>query len=279
MGSARVTIAHLRRMARTDQKITMLTAYDYPMARLVDRAGVEIVLIGDSLAMVVLGHETTTAVTMDQMIHHATAVRRGVRRALVIGDMPYGSFQRGARLAIRNARRFVREAGCDGVKIEWTQGIERTAAAMVKAGVPVMGHVGLTPQTAVAFKVQGKDAASAEQIFRSAVALERAGCFAIVLECIPAPLAALITRRLHIPTIGIGAGPHCDGQVLVTYDLIGLFDRFTPTFVKRYADVSTAITTALQRFRRDVQAGAFPSAAQSFSMSDEELQQLVRSDA
>ena len=264
-------------MADEGRRITMLTAYDYPMARLLDEAGVEIVLVGDSLAMVVLGHETTAAVTMDEMIHHAKAARRGVKRALLVGDMPFGSFQVSAEAAVRNAARFLHEAGCDAVKLEWTPGIEKTAAAIVQAGIPVMGHVGLTPQTASSqggFKVQGKDAASATRILGSAVALEEAGCFTMVLECIPDRLAEVITRRLAIPTIGIGAGSHCDGQVLVTHDLLGLFDRFTPKFVRRYADFSTTITQAVTAFREDVRRGRFPTAAQSFVIADEEFAQL-----
>ena len=280
MERPKVTIAQLQQMADAGHRITMLTAYDYPMGRLLDAAGVEVVLVGDSLAMVVLGHESTTAVTMEEMLHHAKAVRRGVTEALLVGDMPFGSFQMGDEAAVRNAARFVKEAGCDAVKIEWTPGIEQTATAIVRAGILVMGHVGLTPQTASSqggFTVQGRDAASAQRILHAALALEQAGCFAMVLECIPSPLAALITERLRVPTIGIGAGPDCDGQVLVTHDLLGLFDRFTPKFVKQYANVSTVITDAVEHFRRDVQAGQFPTAAQSYGMSDEALKSLQRS--
>ena len=276
----RVTLNELQRMADDGRRITMLTAYDYPMARLVDQAGVEIVLVGDSLAMVVLGLESTTSVTMDEMLHHAKAARRGVQRALLVGDMPFGSFHGGAEAAIRNATRFLKEAGCDAVKLEWTPGVEKIAAAIVQAGIPVMGHVGLTPQTAASlggFKVQGRDAASASRILGSAVALEEAGCFAMVLECIPDRLAAAITRRLAIPTIGIGAGPSCDGQVLVTHDLLGLFDRFTPKFVKRYANLSATIVQAVQSFRQEVQEGKFPSAAQTFTMAEGEFKQLEQS--
>ena len=277
MTSERVTIPELFQMKQRQQKITMLTAYDYPMGCLLDEAGVEIVLVGDSLGMVVLGYETTTPVTMEEMLHHAKAVRRGVRRALLIGDMPFMSFHGSSADTVKNAGRFVQEAGCDAVKIEWKPGIEDVANAIVDAGIPVMGHVGLTPQTAHAeggLKVRGKEAASAVRIITQAVALQEVGCFAMVLECIPDALAQEITARLSIPTIGIGAGAHCDGQVLVTYDLVGLFERFKPKFAKRYAELSTTVRQAIVAFRNDVQHGVFPGPEQTFAMPVEELAKL-----
>ncbi|MBI4353661.1 MAG: 3-methyl-2-oxobutanoate hydroxymethyltransferase, partial [Candidatus Omnitrophica bacterium] len=236
---SKVSIAELTTRKQEGGKITMLTAYDYPVAKLVDEAGVDIVLVGDSLGMVVLGYETTAPVTMDEMIHHAKAARRGVAQALLIGDMPFLSFRGSTADAVRNAGRFVQEAGCDGVKVEWKTGIEDAAKAIVDAGIPVMGHVGLTPQTAASaggFGMRGKDAESAARIVTQAIALEEVGCFAMVLECVPDEVAQDITHRLRIPTIGIGSGTWCDGLVLVTYDLIGLFDRFKAKFVKRYAE-------------------------------------------
>jgi len=252
----------------------MLTAYDYPMGRLLDEAGLEIILVGDSLGMVVLGYETTAPVTMEEMLHHAKAVRRGVRRALLVGDMPFLSFHGSIPDTVRNAGRFIQEAGCDAVKIEWKPGIEDVVKAIVDAGIPVMGHVGLTPQTAQAeggFKVRGKDAAAAVRIVTQAIALQEVGCFSIVLECIPDVVAEEITARLAIPTIGIGAGSHCDGQVLVTHDLLGLFERFQPKFAKRYADLAGAIRQAASAYLQEVRAGTFPDREHAFSMDPEEL--------
>ena len=277
MTDARSTIPNLLRMKQQHQKITMLTAYDYPMGLFLDQAGVDLVLVGDSLGMVVLGYETTTPVTMEEMLHHAKAVRRGVKRALLIGDMPFMSFHVSLKETVKNAGRFIQEAGCEVVKVEWKPGIEDVTKAIVDAGIPVMGHVGLTPQTAQAeggFKVRGRDADSALRIITQAVALQEVGCFAIVLECIPDVVANEITARLTIPTIGIGAGPHCDGQVLVTHDLVGLFERFKPKFVKPYADVASVIRQAATAYIQDVRAGIFPAPEQTFSMSPEELAKL-----
>jgi 3-methyl-2-oxobutanoate hydroxymethyltransferase len=274
---AQVTIAELLERKRQGSKITMLTAYDFPMAKLVDESGADVILVGDSLGMVVLGYETTTPVTMDEMIHHAKAARRGVSRALLIGDMPFLSFRSSLADSVSNAARFVQEAGCDAVKIEWKQGIEDTAKAIVDAGIPVMGHVGLTPQTAASeggFGMRGKEAESAARIIAQAVALQEVGCFTMVLECIPDLVAQEITRRLRIPTIGIGSGPYCDGQVVVTYDLLGLFDRFKPTFVKRYADVAGAIRQAASAYVQDVRAGVFPGKEHTVSMDPEEFAKL-----
>ncbi|MBI2104769.1 MAG: 3-methyl-2-oxobutanoate hydroxymethyltransferase [Candidatus Omnitrophica bacterium] len=275
----RITIADLQARKRQGGKLAMLTAYDYPIAKLVDEAGVDMVLVGDSLGMVVLGYETTTPVTMDEMLHHAKAARRGVSRALLIGDMPFLSFRATRADAVRNAGRFVQEAGCDAVKVEWKPGIEDTARAIIDAGIPVMGHVGLTPQTAASeggFGMRGKDAESAARIIAQAVALQEVGCFAMVLECIPDVVAQEITQRLSIPTIGIGSGPFCDGQVLVTYDLLGLFDRFTPAFAKRYADLSRVIREASASFVQEVRAGAFPGKEHTRSMAPDEYDKLKK---
>jgi 3-methyl-2-oxobutanoate hydroxymethyltransferase len=279
MEQARVTIPDLLGVAQQGHKITMLTAYDYPMARLLDEAGIDIVLVGDSLGMVVLGYDTTAPVTMEEMLHHAKAARRGVTRAVLIGDMPFMSFHGSLTDTVRNAGRFIQEAGCDAVKLEWKPGAEDVAKAIVDAGIPVMGHVGLTPQTAKAeggFKVRGKDAESAIRIITQAIALQEAGCFAVVLECVPDAVAKELTERLTIPTIGIGAGPHCDGQVLVTHDLLGLFEPFTPTFVKRYAQLSEVIRKALESFRNEVRQGIFPGREQTFTMASEELVKLLQ---
>ena len=275
----KVSIAELLARKQRGERITMLTAYDYPVAKLVDEAGVDVVLVGDSLGMVVLGYDTTSPVTMEEMLHHAKAARRGVSRALLIGDMPLLSFLGSREDAVRHAARFMQEAGCDGVKLEWKAGIEGVAKAIVDAGIPVMGHVGLTPQTAAGeggFGARGKDAEAAARIIAQAGALQDVGCVAMVLECIPDVVAQEITRRLSIPTIGIGSGPHCDGQVLVTYDLIGLFERFTPKFVKRDADVAGAIRQAASSYIGDVKTGLFPGKEQTFSMAPEEFARLMR---
>lgn len=273
----RVTVAEIVGRKGQAEKIAMLTAYDYAFGSLVDASGVDIVLVGDSLGMVVLGYESTTPVTMDEMVHHAKAARRGVTRALLVGDMPFLSLRASAADAVKHASRFVQEAGCDAVKLEWRQGIEGAAKAIVDTGIPVMGHVGLTPQTAAAeggFGMRGKDAESALRIIAEALALEAAGCFAMVLECIPDVVAQEITRRLRIPTIGIGSGPYCDGQVLVTYDLLGLFERFTPKFVKRYAEFGRLGREAVAAYVRDVKQGAFPGAEQTRGMAPEEWRRL-----
>ena len=273
----KVTIADLHERKRHGGRITMLTAYDYPMAKCLDEAGVDAVLVGDSLGMVVLGYETTAQVTMDEMIHHAKAARRGVSRALLVGDMPFLSFRSTTAEAVANAARFVQEAGCEAVKVEWKQGIEDTVKAIVDAGIPVIGHVGLTPQTAAGeggFGMRGKDAGSAARIVTQAISLQEVGCCAMVLECIPDVLAQEITRRLAIPTIGVGSGPYCDGQVVVTYDLVGLFERFTPTFVKRYTHLSEIVREAATAYVRDVRAGTFPGKEQTRTMAPEEFAKL-----
>jgi len=267
----KVTVQDLKQKKSAGKKITMLTAYDYFMAGVVDEAGIDAILVGDSLGMVVLGHDSTAKVTMEDMIRHTMAVRRGVKRALLIGDMPYRSFERPDD-AVKNARRFVEEAGCDAVKLE---GESREAnEAIIKAGIPVLGHLGLTPQTAAEFKVRGKDAETAQGIISSSLVLEKIGCFAIVLECVPAELAALISSRVSVPTIGIGAGPHCDGQVLVLNDILGLYDRFRPKFAKRYAELGSAAKNAVLAYKKDVETGAFPKKKHSFKIKKEELEKL-----
>ena len=220
------------------ERITMLTAYDYPTASYLDEAGIDIILVGDSLANVVLGLESTTQVGMNEMLHHTRAVVRAVKNALVVSDMPFDSYQLDPRAAVDNARKFIEE-GCQAVKLEWFEDCPKVVSAITKAGIAVMGHVGLTPQTARdigGMKVQGKDAASAQAIIKNAKVMQDSGCFSVVLECIPREVAQVITGQLKIPTIGIGAGPHCDGQVLVIHDVLGLFSRYQPKFSKKYAD-------------------------------------------
>lgn len=261
------TVCDLLLKKKRGEKITMLTAHDASFGTLVDRAGVDLILVGDSLGMVALGYDSTVPVTMAEMIHHARAVRRGVKNALLIGDMPFLSYQVDAKEAIVNAGRFLKEAGCAAVKMEGGARIAATVAAVVRAGIPVMGHIGLTPQTAGqlgGFKVQGRDDDSAEKLLHDAEALAESGAFALVLECVPALLAQKISAAVSIPTIGIGAGPHCDGQVLVTHDLLGLFDRFVPRFAKQYAGLAEQASAAVGAFRDEVESGVFPAAEHSF---------------
>lgn len=259
--------------------LSVLTAYDYPWARAVDAAGIDIILVGDSLGMVVLGYTDTVSVTMEEMIHHTKAVVRGVEHALVVTDMPFGSYNSSIPAAISNATRILKEGGADAVKLEGGVGMATTVAAIVNAGIPVQGHIGLTPQTATSlggFKVQGKNAQAAKQLIEDAKALESAGCFSVVLEAIPAPLAERITSEVGIPTIGIGAGPGCDGQVLVLHDLIGMFDRFTPKFVKQYARINEVAAAALVQYKTEVEQRIFPTEAHSFTMHAEEMDKLLR---
>ena len=278
MDRKKVTILDLQRKKEKGEKITMLTAYDYPTAMLVDRAGIDIILVGDSLAMVVLGHESTVAVTMDEMIHHCKAVSKGARYPLLVGDMPFLSYQVTVEKAIANAGRFLKEGGMDVVKLEGGQEMAATVKAIVDAGIPVMGHIGLTPQSISklgGYKVQGRDVAAARKLLDDAVALEEAGCFAIILEAIPDRVAKLITEQVSIPTIGIGAGRDCDGQVLVLHDMIGLFDRFTPRFVKRYTNIFPQVIEALESYRDEVLAGTFPTDEHSFHINDEVFEALL----
>jgi 3-methyl-2-oxobutanoate hydroxymethyltransferase len=249
------------------EKIVCLTAYDYPTARLADEAGVDLILVGDSLGMVVLGYDSTLPVTLDEMLLHTRAVRRGTRRALVVADMPYGTYHTDTAESLRNAVRFVKEAGAEAVKVEGGERRLELIARLTEAEIPVMGHVGLTPQSVNAlggYRVQGKTADAAEQLLRDARAVEAAGAFAVVLEAVPRDLAARITRELRIPTIGIGAGPDCDGQILVLHDILGLTFAQTPKFARQYADVGDAISTAMRQYCADVRTGSFPSDAESY---------------
>jgi 3-methyl-2-oxobutanoate hydroxymethyltransferase len=271
-GQAKVTVHTLREKRGRGEPIAMVTAYDYPTARAADEAGVDAILVGDSLAMVVLGHPNTLSVTMDEMLHHARAVARGAQRALLVGDMPFLSYQADESEAVRNAGRFL-QAGMDAVKLEGGRSFAPTAAAIVRAGIPVQGHVGLTPQSIHAlggWKVQGRTAHAARELLEDALALQEAGCFSVVLESVPDRLAAYVTERLSIPTIGIGAGASTSGQVLVAHDLLGLFDRFTPKFVKRYAELGAAMREAFAAYRADVTARTFPGPEHSYSMTDAE---------
>jgi 3-methyl-2-oxobutanoate hydroxymethyltransferase len=266
------------------KKITCLTAYDYPSARLLDEAGVDVILVGDSLGMVVLGHENTLSVTIEEMLHHTRAVRRGTRRALVVADMPYGSYHSDIAESVRNAMRFVKEAGAEAVKVEGGERRLELIARLTEAEIPVMGHVGLTPQSVNAlggYRVQGKTVDAAEQLLRDARAVEAAGAFAVVLEAVPRELAAQITRELRIPTIGIGAGPDCDGQILVIHDLLGLTFSSTPKFARQYANVGKMIARAAREYCEDVRGGTFPSDRESYhtaQTSKEESEAPVNSD-
>jgi 3-methyl-2-oxobutanoate hydroxymethyltransferase len=277
MDRKKMTIAELNRMKKAGERIAMMTAYDYPTARLVDETGIETILVGDSLAMVMLGHTSTVPVTLDEMIHHCKAVTRGAQSAFIIGDMPFLSYQVSVEKAVENAGRFFKEALCDSVKLEGGSEMADVVRAIVRAGIPVCGHIGLTPQTATmlsGFKVQGKDAESARQLIRSAHDLEDAGAFMLVMEAMPDLLAARITKELKIPTIGIGAGKECDGQVLVYHDFVGLFERFTPKFAKRYVNLSPLIREALLQYKKDVKEGSFPGPEHSFVMKPEEAEKI-----
>jgi 3-methyl-2-oxobutanoate hydroxymethyltransferase len=275
MSDGKITVPsllHRKSLSPQDStKITCLTAYDYPTARLLDEAGVEVLLVGDSVGMVMLGHETTLPVTVDEMLHHTRAVRRGTRRALVVADMPFGSYHAEISESVRNAVRFVKEAGAEAVKVEGGERRLELIARLTESEIPVMGHVGLTPQSLHAmggFKVQGKTPDAAEQLVRDARAVEAAGAFAIVLEGIPRELAALITRELRIPTIGIGAGPECDGQILVINDLLGLTFGPVPKFARQYANLSEIISSTAREYCADVRRGSFPSDAESYHMPE-----------
>ena len=277
MERKKVTIAELYQKKAMGQKISMMTAYDYPTANLVDQAGIDTILVGDSLGMVMLGYDSTVPVTMDEMIHHCKAVSRGAKSSFIIGDMPFMSYQTNVEKAIENAGRFMKEAACDSVKLEGGSEMSPVVKAIVTAGVPVCGHIGLTPQTATmlsGFKVQAKDAESARQLVKSAKDLEEAGAFMIVMECIPDLVAEKIAKELKIPTIGIGAGKHCDGQVLVYHDLVGLFERFTPKFVKQYINLAPKIKEALIQFKREVEEGIFPGPEHTFSIKEEEAKKI-----
>jgi len=277
MERKKVTISDLMAKKENGEKITMLTAYDYPTAQMVDKAGIDTILVGDSLGMVVLGYTSTVPVTMEEMIHHTKAVTRGTTYAFVLGDMPFMSYQAGIENAIENAGRFIKEAECDAVKLEGGSEVAPVVKAIVTAGIPVCAHIGLTPQTATqlsGFKVQGKDAESARNLINAAKDLETAGAFMVVMECIPEMLASRITKELTIPTIGIGAGTGCDGQVLVYHDTVGLFERFTPKFVKQYIKLGPMILDALKEYKNEVEKGVFPGKEHTFKMSKEEAEKI-----
>lgn len=275
----KVTTLALRQKKERGEVITMLTAYDYPTALAMDKAGIDSILVGDSLGMVVLGYENTLPVTMEEMLHHCRAVARGAKAALLVGDMPFMSYQVSVEQAVRNAGRFLQEGGMDAVKLEGGRERAETIRAITAAGIPVMGHIGLTPQSIHqlgGFRAQGKTAAAAKRLVEDALLLEEAGCFSLVLESVPARLAKLISKKIAIPTIGIGAGNGCDGQVLVTHDLLGLFDRFTPKFVKKYANFHAEMQKAFADYIEDVETRRFPAAEHTVEMDDREWDGLLK---
>ena len=274
----RVTIRELKSMKARGEKIAMITAYDYTSAMIVERAGIPIILVGDSLGHVVMGHDSTLPVTMEDMVHHIKAVVRGTEKVHVVGDMPFMSYQADAADAIRNAGRLLKEGGCQSVKLEGGRYIADTVRKIVGAGVPVMGHLGLTPQAVNqlgGYRIQGRTTKAAVELIDDAKALEDAGAYALVLEGVPTQLAQMITERLAIPTIGIGAGVHCDGQVQVFHDLLGLFDDFTPKHARKYANLSETIQDAVSRYVGDVRAETFPTDKESFNMSPEVVRELT----
>ncbi|MGD8261556.1 MAG: 3-methyl-2-oxobutanoate hydroxymethyltransferase [Desulfobacterales bacterium] len=279
MADKKVTVLEVQQAKSEGRKLVMVTAYDYPLGLLAAEAGVDIVLIGDSLGMVVMGLEGTVEVTMEDMIHHTKAVVRGCEGPLIVGDMPFMSYNTSIREAIINAGRLVKEGGCEVIKLEGGVDFAPTVGAIVKAGIPVMGHIGLTPQTASAlggFKIQGRDASAAKQIVDDARALEDAGVFSMILEAVPSPLGQLIAENVEVPVIGIGAGPEVDGQVLVFHDVVGLYDRFVPRFVKQYAKVRTVMLDALIEYKQEVMEVKFPGPEHSFKMPDKALEQLKK---
>lgn len=275
------TIGDFQQMKKSGEKIVMLTAYDYPSARLAQEAGIDVILVGDSLGMVVLGYDSTVPVTMADMVHHTRAARRGARDTFMLTDMPFLTYQISPAQALENAARLVQEGGCEGVKVEGGEEIAPQVRALVRAGIPVCGHIGLTPQSATAlggYKVQGRTAEAAQKLLHDALALEEAGAFMIVLECIPSQVAELISKKLSIPTIGIGGGAACDGQVLVFHDTLGLFERFVPKFVKQFETLGAKAKEALALYAGEVRSGAFPDEAHSFSMSEEQLRRIYGDD-
>lgn len=275
----KITTLTFRQKKEKGEPITVLTGYDYPTALALDQAGIDAILVGDSLGMVVLGYENTLPVTMEEMLHHCRAVSRGAKTALLIGDMPFMSYQVSIEEAIRNAGRFLQQGGMEAVKLEGGRERLGTIKAILGAGIPVMGHLGLTPQSVNllgGFRPQGRTAVSAERLLEDAQMLEEAGCFSLVLESVPTRLAGMISKRLSIPTVGIGAGSACDGQVLVTHDLLGLFDRFTPKFVKRYADLHTSMVNSFTNYIDDVKKRSFPSQEHSIDLPEEEWEAFIR---
>ena len=274
-----VTVPSLAEMKRAGEPIVMVTAYDFPSAQAVEEAGVDVVLVGDTAAMVVLGYDATAPIRMDEMVTMASAVRRGLKTPLLIGDLPFGSYEASNELAVQSAQRFVKESGCDAVKLERGGASVDRARAIIRAGIPVMGHVGLTPQTASAlggFKAQGKTAAAAAKLAEDALSLQAVGCFAIVFEAVPAAVTEVIQEKLEIPVIGIGAGSATDGQVLVLHDLLGIYEGRTPKFVKRYAEVRRAMVDGLRSYAAEVRSGDFPGAEHIYSIEPAELAELKR---
>ena len=279
--SGRVTISKIKAMKKRGKKIVMMTAYDYPTARLVEEAGVEMILVGDTLGMVVLGYDTTLPVTMEDMLHHVKAVCRGTEKSLVVADMPFMSYQSGPEEALKNAGRFLQEAGAQAIKLEGGEAVAETVRKIVGAGIPVMGHIGLTPQSVNqigGWKVQGKNPQGAVRLMNDALALEQAGAFSVVLELVPTALSSLITERVLIPTVGIGAGAGCDGQVQVYHDLLGLYGDFVPKHTKQYAKLGEAVREAIAEYANDVREGSFPTADQSFEMDESALTELLTND-
>ena len=275
--SKKITIDALKEKKKTREKITMVTAYDFQMAEIIDEIGIDLILVGDSLGNVILGYDSTVPVTMDEMLHHTKAVRRAVKRAFLVADMPFMSYQVNKDEAVRNAGRFMKEAGAEAVKVEGGGIVVEAVKKIVEAGIPVVGHLGLTPQTVSklgGYKVQGKNLESAQEILDSAFRLQKAGCFLLILECIPASLARIITQNLDVPIIGIGAGPDCDGQVLVSYDLLGMIEKFKPKFAKRYANLSSQMKEAFTAFKDDVEKRIFPTQEHTFSMDEKLLRKL-----
>ena len=271
------TVATFKKMKNEGTKISMLTAYDYSTAKLVDEAGINSILVGDSLGMVMLGYEDTLSVTMEDMIHHTAAVARGAKNALVVGDMPFMSYEVSVEQAVINAGRLMKEGRANAVKLEGGVRVAEQIKAITKAGIPVCAHIGLTPQSVNAFggfKVQGKTAEAAQQMVEDALAVQEAGAFAVVLECVPAKLAAIISEKLDIPTIGIGAGAGCDGQVLVYQDMLALFSDFKPKFVKHFGNIGPQMTAALKAYDEEVKAGTFPSEEHTFNIDEEALEKL-----
>lgn len=274
---SRLKIRDLIRAKKKHHRWALLTAYDAPTAEILEKAGVDFILVGDSVGMVVLGYPSTACVSMDEMIHHAKAVRRGAKESLVIGDMPLQGIQHGPRQALASAKRFIREAGCDGVKLEWGPKALEMTKLLIRHKIAVMGHVGLTPQTTKrrdGFRVQGQDAKHAVQILEAAKAFEREGVFSVIIECVPSEVGRFISGELKIPVIGIGAGPDCDGQVLVFHDLVGIFKKFKPRFVKRYAELDSVMTRAVTNYVREVKTGKFPAKKHSFSMNPKEWEKF-----
>ena len=270
----RVTISQIRAMKQKGEKISMLTAYDYTTAKIVDEAGLPLILVGDSLGMVVLGYDSTLPVTLEVMLHHTKAVMRGAKNALVVGDMPFMTYQASVEDAMHNAGRFMQEAGCQAVKLEGGVTVAATVKKMTDAGIPVMGHIGLTPQSINQLgghKIQGKTPEAARRLLDDAMALDQAGAFAVVLETVPAPLATLISKKISIPTIGIGAGAGCDGQVQVIHDILGSFTDYVPKHTKRYATIADITAKAVAQYYAEVKSGAFPTDAQSFTLEDSVL--------